>query len=514
MTSRIIRRSLAAVATAVGAALVLSGCLYSQIPKHTTSPSKAPSTVGVPAGLEDFYAQTLDWVSCEGTFTCADVTVPLDYDDPTGRTIAIAIVRSSATGGSPQGSLLVNPGGPGASGYDFVATSLSTAVDADLRAAYDVIGFDPRGVARSAPVACLEGAAKDAALYDYSAAPLFSDAWWTESEAEAKAYADACAAGSDGLLPYISTTNSARDMDVIRAVLGDDDLSYLGYSYGTRLGATYASLFPQRAARLVLDGAIDPSLSSFDDSVSQAGGFETALRNYMSACLDGKDCPFSGTLDQALADVTVLLDSLQRDPLTMSDGRKLDGYGMILAVFTTLYSQDSWSYLTQAFTGALAGDGSTAMSLVDMYNGRTGPGEYSDNMLEAFTAYNCLDKPSDYSREATMQLRDAVKAVAPTFADYWVGTDTCAFWSAPATGKPGAITAEGAAPIVVIGTTGDPATPYQEAVSLAAQLSSGVLVTREGEGHTGYNKGNGCVDDAIDAFFIDGTVPQDGLTCR
>lgn len=513
MTRAFLRRAVAAVATTLTAALVLSGCLYSQIPQVKTSPSQAPSTVGVPVGLEDFYSQTLDWRQCENVHTCAEVEVPVNYDDPSGRTIEIAVIRASATSGSPQGSLLTNPGGPGGSGYDFIASSLSYAVGESVRSAYDVIGFDPRGVGRSAPVGCLTGAAKDAYLYDVSDTALFSEEWWAEGEAEAKSYAQACEAASDGLLPYISTENSARDMDVIRAVLGDDDLSYLGYSYGTRLGGTYARLFPERADRLVLDGAIDPSLSSFDDSVSQAGGFETALRNYMTWCLKQKDCAFRGTLDQALADVTVLLESLQRDPIAAPDGRRVDGYAMALAIFTTLYSQDYWSYLTAAFTGALAGKGEDAMMLVDSYNGRTGPGEYADNSLEAFTAYNCVDKPSDYSRDETLRLRDAVAKVAPTFADFWVGPDVCAFWTAPATGTPGAITAEGSDPIVVIGTTGDPATPYEEAVALADQLASGVLITRVGEGHTGYNKGSACVDDAVDAFLIDGVVPENGLRC-
>lgn len=509
-----LRRGLTAVASLAAAALMLSGCLYSQIPQGQASPSKAPSTVGVPAGLEKFYGQTIDWRTCQNVHTCADVEVPLDYADPDGRTITIAIIRASATSGSPQGSLLVNPGGPGASGYDFVAESLSFAVGEPLRRDYDVIGFDPRGVSRSAPVTCFDGAGMDKYLFSGTDAVMYSDEWWAAGEAQAKAFADACEKNSDGVLPFISTENSARDMDVLRAALGDDNLSYLGYSYGTKLGATYAGLFPERAARLVLDGAIDASLESFQDSVSQAGGFETALRNYMTACLAGKDCAFRGTVDQALSDVRVLLETVQRDPLPTRDGRMLDGSGLAMAIFTTLYSESSWPRLTAAFTDVLRGDGSSAMSLVDTYYSRIGPGQYADNSLEAFTAYNCIDEPSDESRDDIMKLIEQVRAVAPTIADFWAGPGACAFWSAPPTGKAGKITADGAAPIVVIGTTGDPATPYAESIALADQLSSGVLLTRVGEGHTGYNKGNACIDDAVTAFFVEDKVPTDGLTCK
>ncbi len=517
----LLRRALAAVAGVAIAATMLSGCLYAAIPPETSAspaPSREPDLDGVPAGFEDFYGQTLDWAACSGSddasYDCTTVTAPLDWSDATAGTIDLALIRRSASDGAAIGSLLTNPGGPGASGYDLIADSASYAVSEPVLDVYDVIGFDPRGVGRSTAVTCLDAPAMDHQLYDIPADPRGSQGWTDELTQRHKEFVDACVANSDGILPYITTDNAARDMDLMRAVLGDKKLNYLGYSYGTFLGATYAKLFPERVGRLVLDGAIDPSVSGLDVGTTQAIGFESALRAYMADCLGGRNCPFKGSVDDAMADLATLLASVDAKPLKNSDGRMLGADTLLTGIIAALYSQDSWSYLTRALSEALQGDPSTAFLLADFYNNRNDDGTFADNSTEAFRAYNCMDYPTDTS-QADKDAADALVAEkAPTIAPYWQGVDVCEVWPYPPTGVREKISADGAAPIVVVGTTNDPATPYAWSQSLAAQLSSGVLVTREGEGHTGYNKGNACVDGAIEAYLVDGTVPEDGLTCR
>lgn len=516
-----LRHAATAVAGLAIVAIALSGCLYAAIPSApnaSAGASRPPVTDGAPAGFESFYAQTLDWSPCSGvdpgSYDCTSVQAPLDWSDAaTAGTIELAVIRRAASDGHALGSLLTNPGGPGASGYDLIAQSSSFAVGTALSDAYDVIGFDPRGVGRSTAVRCLDGTQMDAYLFDLPVNPRGTDAWRAEFTEANKTFAAACVQNSDGILPYITTVNAARDMDLLRAVLGDSKLNYLGYSYGTFLGATYAGLFPDRVGRMVLDGAIDPSVSGLDVSTTQAIGFESALRAYMADCLAGRDCPFHGGVDQAMADLATLLASVDASPITAKDGRRLGADTLVTAIVAALYSQDSWSYLTIALTDVLKGDADVAFQLADFYYNRSGPGDYADNSTEAFRAYNCMDYPLDSSTADEDASRAVIAQKAPTIAPYWDGVDPCETWPYPPTGVRQRITADGAAPILVVGTTNDPATPYEWSVALAAQLSSGVLITREGEGHTGYNKGNACVDDAVESYFVDGTVPSADVTC-
>jgi len=324
MKTSLLRRGVAAVALLVTASLTLSACLYSQIPKGAGDiyQNVPASTDGVPANLVPFYTQELDWKICNTTFQCTTVEVPLDYTHPEDRTIELSVIRSVAMG-KRQGSLLTNPGGPGASGVALIRDSLSFAVGKPLRENYDVIGFDPRGVGESTAVSCLSGSEKDSFLYDPYTGALGSEERRTEMDARGQSFAEACAANSDGILPYITTVNAANDLDILRGVLGDEQLNYLGYSYGTFLGASYAQQFPQRAGRLVLDGAIDPSVSGTDVGLTQAAGFESALRAYMSDCITTRECPFTGDVDQALTDLSTLMHTVDASPLPTSDSRTL-----------------------------------------------------------------------------------------------------------------------------------------------------------------------------------------------
>jgi pimeloyl-ACP methyl ester carboxylesterase len=503
------------IAGLAAASLVLSGCLYTMIPESAPRPtsSKSPQTDGVTAELLPFYEQRLDWTECGG-FDCTTVRAPLDWADPGAGEIELSVIRSRAEGtGEPIGSLLTNPGGPGASGVGLIRDSLSFAVGDAVRERFDVIGFDPRGVGESTAVHCYDAPDMDAYLFDIPQGERGTDAWAGELLDRHADFAEACDAGSDGILPYITTENAARDMDLLRAVLGDAQLNYLGYSYGTFLGATYAKLYPERVGRLVLDGAIDPAVPGLDVGITQGIGFESALRAYMASCLEDDECPFRGSVDDAMADLGTLLASVDRDPIANADGRMLGADALMTAIISALYSQDSWSFLTAALTDVLAGDPAVAFQLADFYYNRQ-DGVYLDNSTEAFRAYNCMDYPLDSTPEQEAAAEALLAAEAPTVAPYWIGPDPCEVWPYPATGVREPIAAEGAAPIVVVGTTNDPATPYEWSVSLAEQLASGVLVTRVGEGHTGYNKGNACVDGAVESYLIDGTVPEDGLRCE
>lgn len=513
-TSRF-RRAAAVIAGLAAASVALSGCLYAMIPEQSSRPSttNTPDTEGVAEDLLPFYSQELTWSECGVGFDCTDVTAPLDWEDPSKGDITLAVARHQAEG-TPVGSLLTNFGGPGSSGVSFLLENLDYAIGSALIEKYDVVSFDPRGVGDSTAVTCYDAPQMDEYLYGIPAAPRGSAEWEAELLESHKAFAEACDANSAGILPYITTVNAARDMDLIRAVLGDKELNYLGYSYGTFLGATYAKLYPEKAGRLVLDGAIDPAVPGLEVGATQALGFESALRAYMQDCLDSGDCPFNGTVDEAMADLGALLASVDSTPLKSGDGRTMGADALMTGIIAALYSQDNWPALTQALDEALQGDPTTAFLLADFYNDREQDGSYSDNSSEAFRAYNCMDYPVEADPEAEAAIEKKITEGAPTIAPYWSGPDSCSVWPYPPTGTRGEIAAEGAGPIVVVGTTNDPATPYEWSVSLADQLQEGVLVTRVGEGHTGYNKGNACVDRAVEDYLLEGLVPEDGLRCE
>lgn len=510
-TRRRVRGAVLAALTAT--TLALSGCLYAQIPDEAPPGATAPPvTDGVPTDLLPYYGQALSWEPCATAMECTTVTAPLDWENPGGQDIELAVIRQPAISGEPTGSLLVNPGGPGSSGVDLVRDSADYAAGEDLQEAFDLVGFDPRGVGQSTAVRCYDADDMDAFLYGIPVAPRGTAEWEAELEASGRDFAEACDANSDGILPYLTTENSARDLDLLRAVLGDEKLNYLGYSYGAVLGANYAKLFPDSVGKVVLDGPVDPAISGTEVGVVQNIGFENALRSYMASCLATDECPFRGSVDEAMSDVGSLLAAVDRSPIPASDGRMLGADTLITAILLPLYSQSNWPALTDMFTDVLQGSAEYAFYLADLYYDRV-DGEYTANTTEAFIAYNCMDYPADDAAEADAAMA-RLELEAPTLSPYQDGPDLCEQWPYPPTGVREPITADGADPILVIGTTGDSATPYEWAVSLADQLSSGTLITRVGEGHTGYNKGNVCVDSAVEEYFVDGTVPDGDLRCE
>jgi len=500
------------MAAALALTLGLTGCVPWFLPQPAPSTS-TPTGENVEGDLAPFYGQVLAWTDCEDGMQCTTATAPLDWDDPAAGSVDLALVRHPATG-ERIGSLLVNPGGPGGSGYDFVKDSVDYATDAALQARFDIVGFDPRGVGKSSAVACYDPAQMDQYLYGLTTAERGSDAWIQEQEASAAGFAAACQDKTGALLGEVDTKSAARDLDLLRAVLGDKQLNYLGFSYGTFLGATYAELYPDKVGRLVLDGALDPSTSNFEVTSTQAKGFESALRAYLTDCLAGKDCPFDGTVDDAMATISALLASVDASPITASDGRQLGANSLLTAIIYPLYQATAWSYLSDMFEGVLQGSADGAMQFADAYNGRNADGTYLDNSTEAFMAINCVDYAYN-ADPASMRAEAAeIETIAPTIGKYMAyGDISCAAWPYTFTGERQEIHASGAAPILVVGTTNDPATPYVWAQNLAAQLDSGQLVTYEGEGHTAYNKSNSCVNDAVDNYLIDGTVPATDPMC-
>lgn len=511
-TRRMSRGSrLAVAAAALTAVLALSGCMTSLF--GTPQPDSTPTGEQVDAELEPFYTQVLEWQRCGDDMGCTTATAPLDWEHPEAGEIELALVRHVATG-DRIGSLLVNPGGPGGSGYDFVKDSLAFAAGEPLQQRFDVVGFDPRGVGRSTAVACYDAAEMDEFLYGVIPAERGSDEWIAAAGANARAFGEACSAQSGELLPNVDTVSAARDLDLLRAILGDEQLNYLGYSYGTFLGATYAELYPEKVGRLVLDGAIDPSASDFDVNEAQAVGFETSLRAYLEECLAGEECPFGGTVDAAMNEVGRLLASVDESPLRGSDGRMLGADALFTAIIYPLYSPDTWLYLNEMFESVMFGDADIALSFADAYYGRDADGTYLDNSTEAFRAINCLDYT--YQSDIAVMRDNAARlaAAAPTMGPYMAYGDLgCVNWPYQSERERTEIHAEGAAPILVVGTTGDPATPYDWAVALADQLESGVLVTYDGEGHTAYNKSNACVQGTVESYLIDGTVPAADPKC-
>ena len=511
MTSRSAART-AVIAIAAVLALTLTGCVTWFLPsKASTSSTPAPEKVS--AALAPFYDQILTWKSCDGGKQCATAKAPLDWKDPGKGQIELALIRQPAKG-TKQGSLLTNPGGPGASGFDFVKDSVDFVADATLQDHFDIVGFDPRGVGRSTAVKCYDAKQMDQYLYGITPGERGSDQWIAENTTVAKDFGTACQKNTGAPLPEVDTVSAARDLDLLRATLGDKKLNYLGYSYGTYLGAVYAGLYPGKTGRLVLDGALDPAASNFEVTQVQAKGFESALRAYLKSCLTQKDCPFNGTVDDAMNTIAQLLASVDKSPIRNSDGRELGANTLVTAIITPLYDATAWSYLDKLFESVMQGSASVAFTLADTYNDRNADGTYSDNSTEAFVAINCLDYSYD-ADPATMRAQAAQLAkAAPVIGPYMAYGDIgCANWPYKTSVQRGPISADGSAPILVVGTTNDPATPYVWAKNLASELQNGHLLTYKGEGHTAYNKSNSCVNGAVDDYLVHGTVPADGTTC-
>ncbi|WP_262061199.1 alpha/beta hydrolase [Streptomyces sp. STR69] len=508
------------------AALLVSACSACSSGSSTTAASPAAAVVlaalpqSTPSTLTRYYGQKLSWRTCGVPgFECATMKAPLDYAKPTAGDIRLAVARKKATGkGKPLGSLMVNPGGPGGSAVGYLQQYAGIGYPATVRARYDMVAMDPRGVARSEPVECLGGRAMD--TFTQTDTTPDDKRETTRLVDEYKKFAEGCGAHSPDVLRHVSTVEAARDMDILRAVLGDRKLTYVGASYGTFLGATYAGLFPDRVGRVVLDGAMDPSLPARRMNLDQTAGFETAFQSFAKDCVRQTDCPLGakGTTPAKVGtNLKAFFRKLDAHPIPTgdADGRKLGEALATTGVIAAMYDEAAWPQLREALTSAMKeNDGAGLLVLSDSYYERDADGRYS-NLMFANAAVNCLDLPAAFSTTGQVeQALPAFEKASPVFGDglAWASLN-CAYWPVRATGEPHRIEAKGAAPIVVVGTTRDPATPYRWAQSLARQLSSARLLTYVGDGHTAYGRGSTCIDSTIDTYLLRGTPPTEGKRC-
>ncbi|MGW0549342.1 alpha/beta hydrolase [Streptomyces altiplanensis] len=510
----------AAVLTTAAVLVSLAGC------------SDSGGQGGGGAGTRDLAVQELDWADCsapsvaEGggaspeplpggdAWQCAFMDAPRDYAKPDGETIEIALIRAKARDTDNRiGSLVFNFGGPGASGVTGLP-SLASNYER-LRSRYDLVSFDPRGVGRSVGIQCQDDKELDE-FYAQDGTPddAAEEKAFTDSLAS---YASACEENSGDELPYVGTANAARDMDLMRQVLGDDKLHYFGISYGTELGGVYAHLFPENVGRAVFDAVVDPTRSSEQSLLGQVKGFQLALDNFAEDCVErGDACALPGGSVEEIEDfVAGLLQRLDKKPVKGIGDRELTQSHAANGILQALYSKEYWKYLEQGLDEADGGSGELLLTLSDSMNGRSPDGSYS-NIGAANAAISCVDNKARHDMAHTKAKLPEFRKVSPVFGDFlgW-GLMGCSEWPVPGESDTPDVSAPGSAPIVVIGNTGDPATPYEGAKRMAGELGEGVGIelTYKGQGHGAYNSGDRCVQRAVDAYLLRGRVPASGTVC-
>lgn len=470
----------------------------------------AASAPAAPATSATAATGALAWKGCGGGFQCATLTVPLD-PATTAPTIDLAVIRARARRPDRRiGTLVLNPGGPGVPAVEFLRNVAST-LPGDVRDRFDLVAFDPRGVGESAPIECLD-----------SLDPVFDQSFQPPTAAARASLVDAmttlahqCAVRNGDRLAHVSTADAVRDLDRLRVALGEDTLSFVGYSYGTFLGASYAQAHPDRVRAFVLDGPVDPTMSASEVTLAQARGFEHALDDFLADCSDHPGCPFHHDGDAAGA-YDALRATAGRAPLATGDpdGRTVDQTRFDAAVLQQLYlGRSGWTALAESLAAAEGGDASTLLAGADAYVGRTDGGG-DDHVLESFWAVTCLDGPVVTGLDAAASLEARAVAVAPRIGAFIVNNSLpCSVWPVPPLPPAGRITAGGAPPILVIGTTRDPATPLVQARALAGALERGRLLIADGEQHTSFDNGNACVDRVVTRYLVERKVPRAGTRC-
>jgi pimeloyl-ACP methyl ester carboxylesterase len=460
----------------------------------TTSTTTQPTTTGPLPGPPEIH-----WTSCGDGAQCASVRVPLDHAEPDGPTTPLAVLRVPARKPDERiGALFVNPGGPGGSATG-LAAGLAGALPDEIRDRFDIVGFDPRGVGRSAGLSCRRGVEAM-----YSADPTIEDQADRQRLLQtSRAFVDDCTAGHTALLAHAGTEDAAKDLDLLRQAMGDEQLSYLGYSYGTAIGQVYADLFPRRVRAMVLDGVVDLTKPGIAGAEEQARGFEQALHRFAASCRQLRSCPIApdpiGVVDQVRA-------AAERAPIPAPDEDRPAGPGEVaLGLAQALYSHSQWDQLATAIDDARHGDGSGLVSLADDYLGVADFGTYF--------AVNCLDARWP-DVDGVLAAAKRAARVSPHFGEAIVDDYVrCSLWPVEPDPVPPPSRGEHLAPVLVVSTVGDPATPYESGVAVAHHLAHGVLLTYEGDGHTITFGGSSCIDEKVVRYFVERTPPPDGTRC-
>lgn len=517
-----------ALLAALAAALTACTATVSGTPTAGVTLEKRGPAGTVPAGLERFYGQPLSWGDCKPYATtedsksafgktgleCARLEVPLDYGKPGDRAIKLGLLRRKASDTAHRiGSLVINPGGPGASGMTAAASLAGQVKNTDLGRRFDLVGFDPRGIGASEPqIKCLSNTERDDQRLEDDTDT--SPGGISKTEQENKDYAGKCASNTGpDVLANVGTRDVAKDLDVLRSALGDAKLTYLGYSYGTRIGTTYAEDFPGSVRALILDGAVDPVQNAIDETVSQAEGFQKAFDAFAAWCAKRQDCALGPDPAQANQKFKDLVLPLVKTPVQVGN-RKLSHSDAVTAVIQALYSQELWEPLNSGLNELRNLKGRTLLLLADTYYDRDSSGQYS-TITDAFTAIRCVDDPRVTDKNVLLDEQRRYKQAAPFLDDGnppGAALDVCAFWPVPPTEQPHTPKADGLPTVLVISTTGDPATPYQAGVNLAQDLH-GALLTYQGTQHTAFLSGSTCVDDAGTRYLVDLTPPPAGTKC-
>lgn len=494
---------LAAVVIVAGSVVLISA-LSSSDETTTTRTGPAP---GDRDDLQSFYEQDLEWEDC-GALECTEVTVPVDYDDPEGETLELAVTRVAGDD-SAERVLFINPGGPGGSGVDY-APIIGSQLTPDLRAEYDVVGFDPRGVQRSEPVVCLSDAEFIEFLSAEGTVETIED---LEEDVETmREFGEGCVENAGTLASFVSTQDVAHDLDVLRAVFGQEKLDYYGASYGTHIGASYADLYPEHAGRMVLDAAVQLEADQVEQNLAQTESFQTAFDAFAAWCI-ADDCPLGDSPEAVAGSVSEFIDGLADGPMDFGTDRPLTHTEAFYGMIAPLYAEAAWPQMRTALDAAINdGDGTILQAFADLYMGRDGD-TFSDNSFQVIRAVRCLDREDFIPLEEQLDLLPEFEAISPLFGKYMVWDTGCQEWPAESPHEPLDYRAEGADPIVVVGTTRDPATPYDWSVSMAEILESGVLLSRDGDGHAAWGAGSACIDEAIEGFLLSGEPPEDGLMC-
>ena len=531
------------LATFLAATLALAGCAIEPVSTGTPGGqsaqeegSSSPTDVqnlGIPEGFEDYYTQEIIWRKCTedqvvgelmevpsdmDAYECGTLDAPMNWDDPDSASIELGIARhlgKKMDDNLPP--LFFNLGGPGGGAVDSLSGFVENILSAQLADRYQTVALDPRGVGTSTPIWCMTDEERDADLAavfdtdDMSTEELVD--WYSQ---ETKEFGEQCLERNGEILGYVDSDSATRDFDMARAVLGAKQIDYVGFSYGTVLGALYADIFPSRVGNFLLDGAVDPALSVNEVSALQLEGMEKALYHWIEECQANKSCPLTGDLESGKEQMIEFFEQVDEQPIETADPeRPLNGGLARTAVIGSLYNTQMYPLLTQAVALAMAGDGSALLFLADYYNDRGDDGVFINNSADAFAAVNMLDyepqgTPEEWQAKYD-ELAQAYPVLGPDFGLASAGMDA---WPVPSRALRRHVTGAGAGNILVVGTTNDPATPYVMAQALAQALEGGVLVTVEGWDHTAYNRdASKCLKKTVDAFMLGGVVPEEGLVC-